>query len=232
MIIAMNNGTVYEGNLVVPNKDDLKEIRDALMQYHNDVMEKHGFLPNYSTTKNDLMTFRDILSLGYFKDGNQLVHNYINKEVNVDEIVNYTKEVIRSNYLSSILLFTSLLGELDATDKESIVQQFIGMGIYKCIPFEKMWNTFNREMVVLSGDNRKISNTERNIQLQNLKIFRAALRSNIIQFEVENEFPAKEYEKTLSCREYSFDDRYRIGRNSELLFHDLKKIRSRNSKVS
>lgn len=169
------------GDIVVKDREILKEIRDCLIQNRAD-------LPNYKISTEELAGFRSLLDVGFLREDNHLIHKYITAQY--DDDCYYTREVIHCVHLNSILLFTSLLGELDATHYDSLGQQFIAKGIIKCVPFEQLWLECFQNMVAYYSE--PIINK---IRLQDLKAFRKVLALGVIDYEVSQQISPLEMKR-------------------------------------
>lgn len=182
MIITQDTeNTLLIGKINVKRRDELKELRDDLINRED--------TNNYQiSTKEGLASFESILKTGYTREGSTLLNQYITS-INGDEC-EYTKKTIQSIYLNSILLFTSLLGELDSTNYNEIAQQFIGKGIINCMPFENIWTKYSAAMVEKAletykeKDKRDLNAWKR----YDLKMFRLALKEGIITYDTEAQY--------------------------------------------
>ena len=124
------------GDLVVKKKKELKEFRDCLMNgsFGDEKVPAYRILSDVNKS-----TFRDLFRSGSFrKDDTLVLHMELNSDSS-DEICEYNEKIIASYYLNSILIFTSLLGEIDKSSVRPIAQQFIEKGIFRCDSFEHIW---------------------------------------------------------------------------------------------
>ncbi len=201
MIITQDKDkNILIGNLEVLDQDGLKEIRDHLMQYRTD-------LANYERTMEDLTGYRSVLSTDYVKKGNLLVHNFINEDV-VDEDFDqcsYTKETFASNFLNTILISTSLLGELDASGLDHVARQFIGAGIYRCVPLEVIWEACSNDLYF----NRKKQNYD-------WRAFQNLLKLGLISYHIAEKI-SKEQINRSTLITGNCEDLQQIKINSDIL---------------
>lgn len=173
MIITQDkNKNIMLGNLKVTDRKGLLEVRDYLLKSKKE-------LGHYKREFEQLSGFKSILNDGYSKEGNHLVFREITSNYHDD--CDYTKETYTCIYRNSILLFTSLLNDLDVSRYDEIAQQFIIQGIIKVAPFESIWSTCARDMATI----RNLD--ERKLKLKDLSAFRAALKSGCITYQVEEE---------------------------------------------
>ena len=217
MIITQDrNNSIILGDLVVNDYEGLKEIRDYFMQYRLD----NG---NYSHFVQDSRaSFRSILPTDYMKRGNYLVHNQIISSDdggldNFDEC-DYYVEKFKSNYLNTILIATSLLGHLDASEVDYMTRQFIATGIIKCLPIDDIWLKCSRELC------------KRKLNLNDYKVFLGLLKLNIISYQVQDIIPVSEMNSG-KLRHIYRDDLKNLVVNSYLLLgKNSAKFKKRNLK--
>ena len=124
----------FFGNLEVVRKKELKDFRDYLMKDFRKYLPKND---KERLTSSDL--FYSLSN--YSVDGNSLVHKVGKGLVYVDgdEFVSYDKVHICNDYVNSILIFTSLLGELNIENYNDIAKLFIQYGIFRYDSFDKIW---------------------------------------------------------------------------------------------
>lgn len=145
MIITFDKDkNILIGDLVVENKAELKEFRDYLM---NDSFQNEK-IPTYRVLSNvNKSTFRDLFRSGSFrKDDTLVVHKMLDYNSR-DDICEYNEKIIASYYLNSILIFTSLLGEIDKSSVKPLAQQFIQHGIFRYDSFDKIWKVCSRRIL-------------------------------------------------------------------------------------
>lgn len=205
MIITQDKDkNINFGNLVVCNKDGLKEVRDYFMQYRSDIDCKTY---DYSIEKN-LSSFSSILPRGYFRVGNTIVHNNIcgkNSDLDGDVQCDYDREVYSCNYLNTILIATSLLGELDASNFDFIVKQFVGNGIIYCSNIDKVWPKCSKNMHF----NKKET-------VKDLRVLRELLKMKIISYEIEEQY-SKEKFNGVNFKNFHCQDLESLRINSDIL---------------
>lgn len=214
MIITQDTeNTLLVGKLKVKRRDELKELRDELINRED--------INNYQiSTQEGLASFKSILKTGYIREGNTLMNQYITSSTGDD--CEYIKEKIQCTYLNSILLFTSLLGELDATNYNEIAQQFIGKGIIHCMPFENLWPKCSSTMVeqALESYKEKGQKSLNAWKRHDLKMFRLALTEGIISYDVVTKYDFSKIIGVGSChfskdmKELSINNTAILGDNS------------------
>lgn len=155
MIITIDKDeNICIGDLKVKKREELKEFRDYLM---NESFGKGKFSTYKILSDVNKSTLSDLFVPGSFKKGDALV---VHKELassSQDEICEYNEKVISSYYLNSILIFTSLLGEIDSSSVSPIAQKFIQNGIFRCDSFDKIWEKCSREILDKGSKNDLIA---------------------------------------------------------------------------
>lgn len=132
------------GDLVVKKKEELKQFRDSLMNgsFGDEKVPVYRILSNVNKS-----TLREFFRDDSFrKDDTLVVHKELNSDSD-DEICEYNEKIIASCYLNSILIFTSLLGEIDKSSVRPIAQQFIENGIFRCDSFDSIWEKCSKELL-------------------------------------------------------------------------------------
>lgn len=175
MIITIGDKeNLLQGSIVVLDKDKLKEYRDSLL-----IEDYNGMDPNYGVvmSRTGLVSLGDTY-IGSYRDGNYLVRNFnfvadYYEEAIGDFTFYYDKKIIGCRHLNSILLFNSLLGELDSYYLDPLALEFSKVGIFNISSFENVWH-----------DNA--SNLLKKDNIDDLKAFRFALQSGILKYSVED----------------------------------------------
>lgn len=173
IITQDQKNNILVGSLQVKDEKGLSQVRDFLMKSKRD-------LKHYRREIEQAYGFRSLLTEGYSKEGKKLVHCETGDGYK-DEC-EYTKERFELKYLNSILIFTSLLNELDASIYDEIAKEFISQGIIKVAPLKKIWTPCAEDMATIK--------TEKDIaiKLADLKAFRAALNSGLITYKIEEKY--------------------------------------------
>ena len=173
IITQDKNKNILVGSLNVTDEKGLLDVRDFLMKSKRD-------LKHYSREIEKAYGFRSLLTEGYSRDGNKLVYCEIGDGYK-DEC-EYTKERFEFKYLNSILIFNSLLNDLDASKYDEIAKEFINNGIIKVSPLNKIWNSCAFDMTNIESE-KNIA-----IKLADLKTFRAAISSGLITYKIEERY--------------------------------------------
>lgn len=228
MIITqdLEDKSIFIGDIVVDDRKSLIELRDFLMQYNNGKLETYKVISTVdANNSSDLYSFRSLLEFGYFREGNKLVHQYLldnfSKESS-DDYCGYRRDNIYSVYLNSILLFSSLLGELDSTGYDTVVQKFVGTGIYNCHSFGEMWpicsmklaTSYLKKLDSFSYNETKILRELEKLRLMDLKAFRTALKLGIIRYEINRKITKEEYSNRSTFRGVSVREAEQIIYNN------------------
>ncbi len=203
MIITQDkNNSIILGDLVVNDYEGLKEIRDYFMQYRLDNGNYSHFIQDSRTS------FRSILPTDYIRKGNFLVHNQIissdYNDLNSSDECDYYVERFKSNYLNTILIATSLLGHLDASEVDYMTKQFIATGIIKCLPIDDIWIKCSSELC------------KRKVNLNDYKVFLGLLKLNLISYQVQDIISVSE-QNSGKLRHIYRDDLKNLVVNSHLL---------------
>lgn len=171
---------VLLGDLVVKDKKGLKEIRDYLM---SGIFS--GKYRNYTLlSKTNEVALGDLAMPGVSRYHNVLIRksnfcaDYYNGDIE-NFVYDYDKEMIRCESLNSILIFSSLLGELSNSKQEAIVRDFIATGIFRYFDFEQIWDRCSHELLLKEN------------QLDLLK-FRSALQVGVIDYQVSDKLLEKD----------------------------------------
>ena len=240
---ADNSISVVE--LKVQDKDCLREIRNRLLKYG--IFDKEcNLLDNYILLHSkEAVSFSKLLTTGYSDCGKFLIRQHINSIDKETDICDYTKDVYYCTHLNSILLFSSLLGELDVFEYckySDLVKQFIANGIIKCSNFYDIWQTCSNSLVNFGSrleresDFAKIKDTFKltsndsklfnSIKKDDLYIFRTVLKSGLLCYDVIDSYSASSNESNF--RGFTAKDIQQINVNTAILLGDkkcLKKIK-------
>ncbi len=188
------------GILSVNNPETLKKIRDALLCYSANNYTVFGSLVRLSSSC--------VFPKRIVRDGNSLIFNgFVCNSIQngyVSDSCEYSRKVYQNNYLNTILIATSLLNDLDGSNFDSLVQSFIGNGIVRCLPIEKIWPS--------SSQNMYNDFTQNNIDLVK---FCDLLKEKIISYEIVEEISRQ----NLNSHEFSsrLIDLNQIEINSNIL---------------
>lgn len=207
MIITVDKyNNIKIGDFVIKDKEELKKCRDFLM---NESFEGDK-LPTYRVLSDiDRITSVDFFKAGSFaKDDNLVIHEELNCDSDVG-LCSYNEKVISSYFLNSILIFTSLLGEINKSSVSPIAQQFIENGIFRYDSFENIWKDCSKNLL-----KRKSK--------YDLIAFRAALEepSPMISYEISRVISGDESRHAGFFRGLDFNALNQIKYNSKILLGD------------
>lgn len=162
-----------ELNVVEEKKEEFKAVRDYLMKHSND-------LGHYQVVDKDLSGFCSLLNAGYTRVPNTDVLRYQEIKSKFGDECDYERIDYHSVYLNSILLFTSLLNDLNVSNYDEIAKQFICNGIYYTAPINEIWNDCSQKMTDLNS----FLNRNKETYLGDLKAFRAAIKEGYIRYDI------------------------------------------------
>lgn len=140
VIVTYNNNGVYIGDVVVKDYDKLKELRDALLTINDGSIGIKKVSEDFS-----LGGVSSVLNEGIFRKGNNLVFQNITKRF--DDDCFYNRVVYKCLNLNSILMCTSLIGNIDINDYTGLVREFIRLGIVYCPSFDAFWEKYSNAVV-------------------------------------------------------------------------------------
>ena len=206
-IISTDGNNILFGLLEVKNKKELKEFRDYLVGDF-DVFNKKS------------CTTSDLFQPGFYLGKN----NDIVKRKSVDsfeldgvEYVDYDEIHFYSKYLNTILIFNSLLGEIDKDNYDLIMTKlFIDEGIFKCDSLDNVWRTC---IANLLEDKR---NHELDGELPyDYTAFKCAIDYGTIEYNVGDDeiYSRKNSQFTSIFRSFDKNQLDEIMNNSEFLFN-------------
>lgn len=129
-ILTMDeNGSLLIGHLEVKNVEYLTKLRDVLMKCNNQTF-------SVSERRTGCANGIDIPSVEVINDMIVTRRNFREEYVKTF----YDERIYQSLYLNSILIFTSLLGELDESKYGKVSREFIKCGIFKLLPLSQIWS--------------------------------------------------------------------------------------------
>lgn len=204
MIITQDKDkNILIGELKVRDYEGLKDIRDGLMQYNKE-------LSNYQIKTEYLYGAKDTLQTGYSKEGNKLIHRNI-VSIRFGNGCRYMQEKINNTYLNSILIFTSLLNELNPSEYDEITKQFINQGIINVSPIDKIWNTCIKDMTTYNNS-EEIKNKKKDFLA-----LCAAFKLGIIAYEVVYKIPKSEQNEHFAFQGITIDELHEIAANTSII---------------
>lgn len=207
-MIALGKNDIKIGNLVVQDKNELIELRNNLM-----CGSKELGLKSYSLiSRNPKVAVGNIPIDMFDRDGNDLIRKkdfYPSVyDVNTGWLFDYIEDVIRFRFLNSVLVFNSLLGELDTSSMWDIPQQFVAKGIIRVSSLQDIWNDCVDSFLLKSSK-------------FDLLVFQTALKENLIHYDIQQELGVKEFLTLKKNHEVVFpvtsDDIRRYAKNSKIL---------------
>lgn len=195
IILEDNQKNIVLGNISVLNVDELREFRDGLIKVgYDDIIHK------------DRCTFKDLFSSDYVPNysNNSLVKRVLK---GIDEnVVFYDSIETYNKFLNSILVFSSLLGDLDINNYDEIITKlFIWYGIMKYDSFDKVWSTCSKNFLKL-GDNNP-----------DFQAFQFAFANDLISFDVLSRLSVKECMDKRILKGMHMDELKQISYNSQLI---------------
>lgn len=198
---------IVVGNLTVSNESELLAFRDALI--------KHGYDESVSLKT----TFDDLFEQGYYCDTTQssfVTKYFLDYECLPDGngMVTYKNNVITNHYLNSILIFSSLLGNLDSEKYDEIItKSFIESGIFKLDSFEKIWPACLDNII----KNNELSLYYEHKFSADYLALKFALVEGLISYNVLSEISRKDISKLGALKGISVKELQQIINNSMLL---------------
>ena len=196
------------GDIILKDKDGLTEIRDFLLQDNKE-------LENFKSTVIVLKEFQPFVPLSYPKK-QVLIQQYVTPFSCLNG--NYLKKFIYCANLNSILLFTSLIGELEKSNSQysEYAKDFIWSGIIKNVPFSTIWEECSKNLIT------PCTPAQDRMRKQDLKVFRTALQLNLIQYQIDQIIEADKLEDYISKRYFlnqreAFYNEQQIAINNALL---------------
>lgn len=193
------------GILRIGDIEELKKIRDSLMHYSKDSS-------NYIiTTTAEKASLQSILQSGFIREGDDLIYKGLFSSpfvVEDPEFCEYTQSKYHFNYLNTVLIITSLLRELDATNYDALTKTFIGYGVIRCLPIELMWP--------LASENLYSDFNSKNLDLME---FLKLLTNGIIYYDVLNKISKSDLNHS-HIRPALLQNLKQIEINSNLLLGD------------
>ncbi len=236
---SLKDKKIYVGEIVVKDKYGLKEVRDFLMKYSNDKLETYKVIGICDDNGScDLYSFRSLLNFGYLREGGALIHQYPVDDClddSTDECCAYRRDKIYSVFLNSILIFSSLLGDLDGSGFEPVVQSFIGTGIINCHSFEEVWPRCSRNLATKRDSQlskypdhaRDFFRLMEEIRLNDLKAFRTVLKEGLIHYQIDRAIPKEVYTDHKTFSGITCLDLEQIMCNNELILGEKGRTKSR-----
>ena len=204
---------LMSGDLVVNDVEKLKKIRDHLMRYSIDnykvSQQSFKVLDSYNVSK---LPMREEDRLIF----NQLVYSPIFRG-NMSDSSYCSREMYQSNYLNTILIATSLLGNLDGSNLDNIAQYFIATGIIRYLPIEQIWT--------LSSKNMYKDFSQANVDLFK---FCELLQKGIISYKVDKKVSKEELNrrevvlKLTNSKQIEINSNILLGENSAFIKRKLK----------
>jgi hypothetical protein len=130
-----DNDNLLIGHLEVKDVENLTKLRDVLMKCN-----AHTF--NLTEHRTGCANGIDIPRVEVFNDVIVTRSNFREEYIKTF----YDERSYQSLYLNSILIFTSLLGELDESKYGNVSRQFIKRGIFKLLPLSQSWSKCSKEL--------------------------------------------------------------------------------------
>ena len=166
-----DKNNIIFGNIVINDIELLKFSRDLLMNKIKTYV-LFGF-----------ETLNSLISLDYYFDNNYncLAKNEVDGYSYVDKdnsIVGYHKNLYYNNFINTISILNSLIGELNIDDYDNeVVKDFIKYGIYSVDSFDEVWDHCISNMVFDEHEAR-----ERGKYSLDYMAFRALFDDGIISY--------------------------------------------------
>lgn len=208
-IISTDGNNILFGHLDVnkEKKEELKEFRDYLMGI-------------FDVSRKKSCTTSDLFKAGYYlgKNNDIVKKEYCNSfDVDGVQYIEYNEYHFYSKFLNTILIFNSLLGEIDIDNYDLILTKlFIEEGIFKCDSLDNMWE---KCLVNLLNDKRK--NESNNKLPYDYTAFKCALDDGVIEYTVGDKevFSRKDSQFTSIFRSFDKKQLDEIMDNSDILFN-------------
>ena len=183
-------GSIYVGKIVV---NDPEVLRNGC----NELLKNSKEIDTFKVVKSEpLGGFESLISTRPIRDGEKMIYHDVTRRYGNDEC-EYIKKEVEYLRLNSILLFISLLGELDSTYYDEYAQDFVAKGIINYKPFDQIWKQCSGNMVMKVVEEYKrlesedISKSLKKAYLRlkklDLKTFRSVLQSGVITYEIVDE---------------------------------------------
>ena len=196
-IITTNGDKIFFGNLVVnkngEQKEELRKFRDYLMS-------------NFSEVSNVKCTMSDLFQSGiYCGENSTLIKKTPINLFDIDnsKYIEYEEVIYSNKCINSILIFISLLGELDKDKYDKVLSKlFIEEGIFRYDSIDKIWPVcisnimHSKDMAEYNG--KKCADYE---------ALKAAIDEGLITYDIE---------KTISRKESNFSGVFKGFDNIQL----------------
>ena len=215
-VVVADDKDIIIGEIIVneEKRQDLKDICKYLMERCFFVRKKNLAEPE------DI--FKSGLSVS--KNGNSLLEKRekIGERFTIEGNLNVSYELneYKNRYLGIILIFISLLDDELNVDNYDVIltKEFIMDGIFKKVPFEKLWPIF-----VNNAINSMKKNPNNGIS-DDYDIFKFALNENLISFNVKDSFTYGDSKYKSIFSKMTSGDLDTIVHSSEILnFKELNK---------
>ena len=194
LILEDNKKNIVLGNISVLNRDELRELRDGLIRIGFD-----------DIVYEERCTFSDLFKSDYVPNySNGSLVKKVSKKID-GNVVFYNSVETYNKYLNSILLFSSLLGELDINNYDEIITKlFIWHGIMKYDSFDKVWATCSKNLLKLDENH------------PDFQAFQFAFSDNLICFDILSKLSVKECMDKGILKGMNIDELKQFGYNSQL----------------
>ena len=212
IIITFDNHKVMLGKLILDKKEELKKYRDFLMN-------------EYRVRSSEKMSIADLYRPEFFVDTD--CNCLCTKEKTGSQVIDgvdyitYLRKEYYNEYINSILIFNSLLGELDQSHySNKITKAFIENGIYKYDSLDKIWDICSNR--VFHEDEVRVEKFHK--RSNDYLALRCALDSGDIYYNVIASIPYDDLQKMKLLRGMDTSTLRQLVCNSKILLNvDLEK---------
>ena len=172
-IVTTDGNNIIFGHLKIKNKEDLKEFRDYLMKM-------------FEVSRKKSCTTSDLFQPGYYLGkNNDIVKKEYRDSFDLDGVkyIEYDEIHFYSKYLNSILIFNSLLGEIDIDNYDLIMTKlFIEEGIFKYDSLDNIWESCSVNLL----NNKKKYEFDKRVDYDYMA-FKYALDYDAIEYTAEDD---------------------------------------------
>ncbi len=208
-----DNSDIIIGNIEVVDRDNLKKFRDELIQ---------SFV---SKTRCKLITLADLYRPGLYYDSNNKVvkerhRSEISKFESDSEIV-YDEVTYYNRFINSIMIFTSLLGELNINNFDNYLTKYLIMnGLFKYESFDKVWDKYSS--IIIGKEQKSNEKYGDDVHCYDYGALRFAMDNGFIKYNIIDKIPFRSSNDKM-IKNISYRDIEQIMCNSKLLLNNDKK---------